>query len=287
MKLATLMDGSRDGHLVVVSDDGRLAHHASGIAHRLQAVLDDWNFLAPQLEDLARTLNQGKARHAFAFDPRAALAPLPRAAARWRGDGDDAMPVAADDLRGPGDPEPVPPGPWHARLVAVVGELPRGASPAQALDAVRLLMLCADAPPTDDSADAPPRFAPLAVTPDRLGAAWAAGAGAGLVWTGPGTGRLAAPDLAAADLGGRIAAACVRRRLRSGALVDSGLIGRLPGPGFGLADALREDLFGAVTAPLAGSDGPAAPAPNDAAPHTDTPGADATDTAAAPATDAP
>jgi fumarylacetoacetate (FAA) hydrolase len=33
-------------------------------------VLDDWNFLSPQLEDLydALTLNGGKARHAFAFD---------------------------------------------------------------------------------------------------------------------------------------------------------------------------------------------------------------------------
>jgi len=42
MKLATLKDGSRDGQLVVVSRDLTLAHYATGIASRLQQVLDDW-----------------------------------------------------------------------------------------------------------------------------------------------------------------------------------------------------------------------------------------------------
>ncbi len=79
MKLATYKDGSRDGQLVVVSTDLASAHYASGIATRLQQVLDDWNFLSPQVEELARTLNQGKARHAFAFDPKLCMAPLPRA----------------------------------------------------------------------------------------------------------------------------------------------------------------------------------------------------------------
>ena len=79
MKLATLKDGSRDGLLVVVSRDMASAHHANGIASTLQQVLDDWNFISPQLEDLYATLNGGKARHAFAFDPRQCMAPLPRA----------------------------------------------------------------------------------------------------------------------------------------------------------------------------------------------------------------
>jgi fumarylacetoacetate (FAA) hydrolase len=79
MKLATLKDGSRDGQLVVVSRDLAQAHHANGIATRLQQVLDDWNFLSPQLEDLYATLNGGKARHAFPFEPRQCMAPLPRA----------------------------------------------------------------------------------------------------------------------------------------------------------------------------------------------------------------
>ena len=79
MKLATYKDGSRDGQLVVVSRDLSTAHYATGIAQRMQQVLDDWNFLAPQLEDLYQTLNSGKARHAFPFDPGQCMAPLPRA----------------------------------------------------------------------------------------------------------------------------------------------------------------------------------------------------------------
>ena len=49
MKLATLQDGSRDGQLVLVSRDLGMAHYATDIASRLQQVLDDWGFYAPQL----------------------------------------------------------------------------------------------------------------------------------------------------------------------------------------------------------------------------------------------
>ena len=79
MKLATYRDGSRDGQLVVVSRDLRHAHYASATATRLQQVLDDWNFHAPQLEDLSQALNHGRTRHAFAFEPARCMAPLPRA----------------------------------------------------------------------------------------------------------------------------------------------------------------------------------------------------------------
>ncbi|MDU7586061.1 MAG: fumarylacetoacetate hydrolase, partial [Acidovorax sp.] len=79
MKLATYKDGSRDGQLVVVSRDLGTAHYATGIASRLQQVLDDWNFMAPQLQDLYDQLNAGRARHPFPFDPQQCMAPLPRA----------------------------------------------------------------------------------------------------------------------------------------------------------------------------------------------------------------
>ena len=79
MKLATYKDGSRDGQLVVVSRDLSTAHYATGMADRMQQVLDDWNFISPQLQDLYQTLNNGKARHAFPFDPKMCMAPLPRA----------------------------------------------------------------------------------------------------------------------------------------------------------------------------------------------------------------
>jgi hypothetical protein len=53
MKLATYKDGSRDGQLIVVSRDLRLACYATGIASRMQQVLDDWSFMAPQLQDVS------------------------------------------------------------------------------------------------------------------------------------------------------------------------------------------------------------------------------------------
>ena len=89
MKLATYKDGSRDGQLVVVSRDLAMAHYASSVATRLQQVLDDWNFLSPQLEDLYQTLNQGKARHAFVYGDfrrlhRMGLIACHYRAAEWR-----------------------------------------------------------------------------------------------------------------------------------------------------------------------------------------------------------
>lgn len=74
MKLATLDDGTRDGQLAVVSRDLRTAHVADGIAPSLRAALDDWAFIAPQLDALYRQLNEGKARRPFDFDPARCMA---------------------------------------------------------------------------------------------------------------------------------------------------------------------------------------------------------------------
>ena len=79
MKLATLKDGSRDGQLAVVARDLRVAVLADGIAPTLQAALDDWPFLAPQLEALSQQLNAGRAVRSFEFDSTKCMAPLPRA----------------------------------------------------------------------------------------------------------------------------------------------------------------------------------------------------------------
>ena len=214
MKLATYKDGSRDGQLVVVSRDLGLAHFATGTATRLQQALDDWNFISPQLQDLYVALNQGKARHAFAFDPQACMAPLPRAY-QWaagsayrphierlrqaRGadlpDGlhNDPLMVqgASDDFLGPCDDA------WFgaehggidfaAGLAVITDDLAMGASPAQALDSVRLLMLAngwslrqlmgAELAKGCGLVQSQPAaaFSPVAVTPDELGDAWQAG----------------------------------------------------------------------------------------------------------------
>ncbi len=171
MKLATLTDGSRDGQLVVVSRDLSLAVHATAVTSRLQAVLDDWDFFAPQLEDLYQTLNEGRARHAFAFDPKQAMAPLPRAY-QWA-DGSSyvnhielvrkargaEMPPSfwtdplmyqggSDDLLGPHD-DIVCPSEEHgidfeAEVAVVTGDVPMGSKPKAIGAHIRLLMLVND-----------------------------------------------------------------------------------------------------------------------------------------------
>ncbi len=79
MKLATLRNGTRDGQLVVVSRDLARAVPVPAIAPTLQAALDDWARLAPQLQEVSDRLGRGDVQGAAPFDQRQALAPLPRA----------------------------------------------------------------------------------------------------------------------------------------------------------------------------------------------------------------
>lgn len=201
MKLATYKDGSRDGQLLVVSRDLGLACYATGAAQTLQQALDDWNFIAPQLQDFYVALNQGRARHAFPFEPGRCMAPLPRAF-QWAA-ADPAQPEqpagtgrqlslrqgSGDAFLGPCDDMP-----WHepalgvdcgAGLAVVSADLPARASPEQALDAIRLLMLVNDwclrapagaaAPEGAMPAWPATAFSPVAVTLDELGSAWQRG----------------------------------------------------------------------------------------------------------------
>jgi fumarylacetoacetate (FAA) hydrolase len=57
MKLVTIKDGSRDGQLAVVARDLKTAHMADAIAPTMQAALDDWAFISPQLDALYHQLN--------------------------------------------------------------------------------------------------------------------------------------------------------------------------------------------------------------------------------------
>ncbi len=245
MKLATYQDGSRDGQLVVVSRDLALAHFATGIATRLQAVLDDWNFLSPQLEDLYATLNGGKARHAFAFDPRLALAPLPRAPL-WLtlgdpGDNGDrgAAPQlhqrAGDGLSAPcGDAVFAPRADaidLGAGLAVVTGDLPLGCSPARALDGVRLLMLVngwalRGAGP-DGAMQPAAGVGPVAVTPDELGEGWQGGRAVLRVKVdidGRPLGRIDAATALRVPFGELLAQAAAVRALGAGSVVAGGTL---------------------------------------------------------------
>jgi len=214
MKLATYKDGSRDGQLVVVSRDLTTAHYATGIGNRLQQALDDWNFIAPQLQDVYEMLNSGKARHPFPFDPAQCMAPLPRAyqwvegaaypsqAESARAANPEAGPEnrpteprmrqgGSDDFLGPCDDILVADEAFDidfgAGLAVVTGDVPQAATPEQGLDAVRLLMLVNavrlraligdQAGPRGDPLQGQPcaAFSPVAVTPDELGQAWQEG----------------------------------------------------------------------------------------------------------------
>jgi fumarylacetoacetate (FAA) hydrolase len=189
MKLATLNDGSRDGQLVVVARDLSQAHHAQAIAGTLQQVLDDWNFHAPQLEDLYTTLNHGKARHAFAFDPRSCMAPLPRAyqwvaasAASVVSESAAAALIqgSSDAFLGPCDAATFAGAEGgisaQAMIAVIVGDVAMGTGADAALESIRLVMLANQwhlkAPDAGMTATA---FSPVAVTPDELGAAWRGG----------------------------------------------------------------------------------------------------------------
>ena len=214
MKLATFKDGSRDGQLAVVSRDLASAHFATGIATTMQQVLDDWNFLAPQLEDLYATLDGGKARHAFAFEPQLCMAPLPRAC-QWA-DGSAYLnhvelvrrargaevPASfyedplmyqggSDDFLGPCDDAVFASADWgidfESEVAVVTADVAPGTDADGALDSIRLLLLANDWSlrhliPAELAkgfgflqGKPSTAFSPVAVTPDEVGDAWQGG----------------------------------------------------------------------------------------------------------------
>lgn len=266
MKLATLKDGSRDGQLVVVSRDLSQAHYANGIATRLQQVLDDWGFLSPQLEELYVSLNHGKLRHAFNFDPKQCMAPLPRAyqwadgsayinhvelVRRARGaEVPDSFYVdplmyqgGSDDFLGPCEPARFASEAmgidFEAELAVVTGDVAMGATPEQALEGVRLLMLVNDWSlrhliPAELAkgfgffqSKPATAFGPVAVTPDELGDAWRGGRvdlSLQSMWNGRKVGQCEAGPEMTFHFGQLIAHIAKTRNVRAGSIVGSGTV---------------------------------------------------------------
>jgi fumarylacetoacetate (FAA) hydrolase len=266
MKLATYKDSSRDGQLVVVSRDLSTAHYATGIAGKLQQVLDDWNFMSPQLQDLYETLNQGKARHAFPFEPSRCMAPLPRAY-QWA-DGsafinhvelvrkarNAEVPESfysdplmyqggSDDFIGPCDDVVVASEDFgidfEAEVAVITGDVRMGATPAQALEGVRLLMLANDVSlrnliPNELAkgfgffqSKPATAFSPVAVTPDEVGEAWDKGRlhlTLQSTWNGRKVGMCEAGPEMTFHFGQLIAHICKTRNVRAGSIVGSGTV---------------------------------------------------------------
>lgn len=277
MKLATYKDGSRDGQLIVVSRDLRLACYATGIASRMQQVLDDWSFMAPQLQDVYTQLNAGRAKHVFAFDASQCMAPLPRshqwleAAAypshlaltqpQWplgvteptmRQGAGDSLVGACDEVVLGSAAMGID---FGAGLAAVTGDVPMGASAEQALYSIRLLMLSNTFSLRQLMPSAPGYawgnvqswpavgLSPVAVTVDELGDAWRGGKvhlPLHTSWNGRKVGMCDAGEDMAFHFGQLIAHAAKTRTVHAGSMVGTGVVSNV-GTTTGKASSRRTD----------------------------------------------
>ena len=214
MKLGTLKEGGRDGTLVVVSSDLSRAVRVPKIAATMQAAIEDWEALAPELRSVARLLDDGKMPDAFPLDVKALASPFPRAY-QWA-DGSSylnhvelvrkargaEMPPSflhdplmyqggSDRFLGPTDPIPAASEDWgidfEGEVAVVVDDVPMGVSPDHARAHIKLLMLVNDVSlrnliPNELAkgfgffhGKPPTAFGPVAVDPVSLGDAWDGG----------------------------------------------------------------------------------------------------------------
>lgn len=214
MKLATLGNGGRDGQLVVVSRDLARAVAVPQISPTLQAALDDWQKISPQLQSVADALERGERKDAVAFDPAQAMSPLPRAhhwvdgsayvnhvelVRKARG---AEMPATfwtdplvyqggSDDFLGPTQDVPVPSEEFgidlEGEVAVITDDVAMGVGREQARGHIKLLMLVNDWSLRNlipgelakgfgfYQSKPSTAFSPVAVTPDELGPAWDGG----------------------------------------------------------------------------------------------------------------
>ena len=210
MKLASIKHG-RDGKLVIVSKDLTRYTDATRIAPTLQAALDDWSNIEPELNALAQSLEAGAAP-VERFHERECASPLPRAY-QWadgsayinhvelvrkaRGaevpdsfyedplmyqGGSDSFLGPRDDIVMPTDDG------WgidmEAEIAVITGDVPMGVTADEAGEHIQLVMLVNDVSlrgliPGELAkgfgffqSKPSSAFSPCAVTPDELGDAW-------------------------------------------------------------------------------------------------------------------
>jgi fumarylacetoacetate (FAA) hydrolase len=214
MKLGSLKSGGRDGTLVVVSNDLSQAAPVPDIAPTLQAALEDWATLAPELSSVYRLINEGKFAAAAPLDLADLGAPMPRAYQFLDGSAylnhvelvrkarnaemppslyDDPLMYQAvsDGFLAPTDDILIASEDYgidfEAEVVAVLDDVPMGVSREAARDHIKLIMLVNDVSlrgliPTELAKGfgfivGKPRsaFSPVAVTPDALGSSWDGG----------------------------------------------------------------------------------------------------------------
>jgi fumarylacetoacetate (FAA) hydrolase len=264
MKLASLK-GGRDGRLVVVSNDLAWCADASHIVPTLQAALDDWERLLPDLQNLATDLEH-EAIPMRRFHESAAAAPLPRAY-QWADASAYVNHVAlvrqargaevpesfwtdpllyqggSDGFLPPRDPIPLADESWdcdlEAEVVVVTGDVPAGASRAEALAAIRLVGLANDVSlraliPGEVAkgfgffqSKPASALSPVFVTPNALGGWWQDGKlhrRVNVDVNGVPLGRVAAGEDMTFDFGTLVAHAAKTRALSAGTIIGSGTV---------------------------------------------------------------
>lgn len=213
MKLASLKSG-RDGALVVVNADLTKMASANAIAPTMQAALDEWQTIAPQLKALFNDLESG-AIAGENFDQNNAESPLPRAyqwadgsayvnhvelvrrarnaempATFWTDPlmyqgGSDSFLAPREDITMPQDQ-----GfgiDFEAEVAVITNDVPMGVSAEDALNHITLVMIVNDVSlrgliPGELAkgfgffqSKPSSAFSPVCVTPDELGDAWQQG----------------------------------------------------------------------------------------------------------------
>ncbi|MCG9698316.1 fumarylacetoacetate hydrolase family protein [Shewanella sp. Isolate11] len=211
MKLASYDNGRRDGQLMLVSKDLTKAVAVPAIAHTMQQLLDTWDLLQPQLQELYEALNAGMLDNAVEFDEAKCLSPLPRAY-QWA---DGSAYVNHVELvrkaRGAEMPETFWTDPlvyqggsdcfiapkadielaseewgidFESEVAVITDDVPMGIETASAAEHIKLLMLVNDVSlrnliPAELAkgfgffqAKPSSSFSPVAVTPDELDGKW-------------------------------------------------------------------------------------------------------------------
>jgi len=287
MKLATLKDSTRDGRLVVVSKDLTLCSEVGHIARTLQAALDDWAHVGPRLERVAEGLEVGS-QPSMRFHEHDAASPLPRAY-QWA-DGSayvnhvelvrkargGEMPESlwtdplmyqggSDSFIGPRDPIVVADEGFgvdmEGEVAVIVDDVPMGATPEQARDAIRLVMLVNDVSlrhlvPNELAkgfgffqSKPASAFSPAAVTPDELGDAWKDGKlhlPLLVSCNGKPFGKANAGVDMIFDFGQLIAHAAKTRSLSAGSIIGSGTVSNKRDGGHGKSVADGGDGYSCI-----------------------------------------
>lgn len=213
MKFASLKTSSRDGELLLVSRDLSRAISVADIAPHMQNLLENWHVCVLLLQSLYERLNKGEIEEAFAFDPKAVLAPLPRAhqfvdASAFLNHGNimeraynltvkktDNIAILvqrqSDDFRGPCDDYEFPTEDdqcdFEGEFAVITDDIKMGSSASVAQEHIRLVTILNDVSMRKHlfrelsmgfgliNAKPATVFAPVAVTPDELGDAWSHG----------------------------------------------------------------------------------------------------------------